>query len=111
MIRVCRDDSIRLGFWDMVAVMLYLLGSFLNSFSEMRRKWWKADPANKGHCYTKGLLRSLGLIPRLKLRRLASHYGDLSSRIPIRDPDKNMDTPLLAAGNFIRLFHAYQFFR
>lgn len=50
-----RDHPINISLLDLVALVLFLLGSFLNSFSEMQRKWWKTDPANKGHCYTKGL--------------------------------------------------------
>ena len=45
------------GGLDVLALALVLLGSFLNTYSEMQRKWWKADPANKGHCYTLGLFR------------------------------------------------------
>lgn len=42
-------------FW--IAVGCVLLGSYLNTASEVQRKWWKADPANKGKCYTEGLFR------------------------------------------------------
>ncbi len=41
--------------WGGLAVLLVLFGSFLNTGSEVQRKWWKRDPANKGHCYTGGL--------------------------------------------------------
>ncbi len=50
-----RDGSINLGWLDFIAFVLYVLGSYLNSFSEIQRKWWKAEPGNKGHCYTQGL--------------------------------------------------------
>lgn len=40
---------------EVFAVFLLLLGSLLNSLSELQRKWWKAHPENKGHCYTGGL--------------------------------------------------------
>lgn len=43
------------GALDAVAIALILLGSFLNTASEMQRKWWKNDPVNKGRCYTEGL--------------------------------------------------------
>jgi len=52
-----RDHSIDPGLMDLVALVLFFLGSYLNSFSEIQRKWWKADPANKGLCYTKRLFR------------------------------------------------------
>lgn len=45
------------GALDVLGLALFLFGSFLNTGSEVQRKWWKADPANKGHCYTKGLFR------------------------------------------------------
>eukprot|EP01084_Bolivina_argentea_P122708 217443_1 len=31
---------------------LYLLGSFISSFSELQRKWFKQNPKNKGKLYT-----------------------------------------------------------
>ncbi len=43
--------------FDVVAVVLVLIGSGLNSGSEIQRKLWKKDPANRGHCYTGGLFR------------------------------------------------------
>ena len=52
-----RDHPVSLGWLDGIALVLFLLGSFLNTFSEMQRKWWKANPVNKGHCYTGGLFR------------------------------------------------------
>ncbi len=45
------------GVVDIVGVILIAIGSYLNTYSEMQRKWWKADSANKGHCYTLGLFR------------------------------------------------------
>ncbi|MCP4642608.1 MAG: DUF1295 domain-containing protein [bacterium] len=42
---------------DAVAVGLFLLGSYLNTGSELQRKRFKADPANKGKLYTQGLFR------------------------------------------------------
>ena len=50
-----RNNAVQPGLFDYVAFALYLGGSFLNSFSEIQRKWWKENPANRGHCYTKGL--------------------------------------------------------
>merc|ERR1712032_1283804 len=35
--------------------MGYLFGSWMNTWSELQRKWWKARPENKGRCYTEGL--------------------------------------------------------
>lgn len=38
-----------------ISVVVYLLGSFFNSWSEIQRKIWKQDPQNAGRCYTEGL--------------------------------------------------------
>ena len=40
---------------SIILVAMYLLGSFLNTYSEYQRKIWKRDPRNKGRCYTMGL--------------------------------------------------------
>lgn len=37
------------------SLALYLFGSWLNTWSELQRKWWKAKAENKGRCYTEGL--------------------------------------------------------
>ncbi|MCO6186800.1 isoprenylcysteine carboxylmethyltransferase family protein [Rhizobium sp. L1K21] len=50
-----RDEALPFGPLDVVAGLLFLFGSWLNSWSEIQRKWWKQDPAHKGHCYTGGL--------------------------------------------------------
>eukprot|EP00005_Dracoamoeba_jomungandri_P013120 CAMPEP_0174263730 /NCGR_PEP_ID=MMETSP0439-20130205/19830_1 /TAXON_ID=0 /ORGANISM="Stereomyxa ramosa, Strain Chinc5" /LENGTH=158 /DNA_ID=CAMNT_0015349241 /DNA_START=220 /DNA_END=693 /DNA_ORIENTATION=+ len=40
---------------DFLAFALYLLGSYLNSYSELQRHWWKKNPENKGKLYTEKL--------------------------------------------------------
>ncbi len=52
---VLRDQAVSVGLLDGVAIVLILAGSFLNTGSEVQRKWWKRHPENKGHCYTEGL--------------------------------------------------------
>lgn len=52
-----RDEPVALSWLDVFALSLYLLGSYLNSASEIQRKHWKKNPVNKGHCYTGGLFR------------------------------------------------------
>jgi len=52
-----RDQAIALGPLDGLAVILFAVGSWLNTWSEVQRKLWKRDPANKGKCYTGGLFR------------------------------------------------------
>lgn len=42
---------------DTLAVVLYALGSYLNTGSELQRKRWKSHPENQGHLYTGGLFR------------------------------------------------------
>jgi len=40
-----------------LGAFLYLLGSVLNTGSELSRHLWKKIPANRGHLYTQGLFR------------------------------------------------------
>ena len=42
---------------DIIAIGLYLFGSYLNTFSEYQRYIWKKKPQNRGHLYTEGLFR------------------------------------------------------
>ena len=51
-----------------LAVFLYCLGSWLNTWSELQRKWWKARAENKGRCYTLGLF---------SLSRNINYFGDV----------------------------------
>lgn len=44
-----------LGPLDALAAALILIGSYLNTGSELQRHIWKRDPAHKGKCYTGGL--------------------------------------------------------
>ena len=46
---------------------LYVLGSWLNSWSELQRKRWKDLPENRGRCYTRGLF---------SLSRNINYFGD-----------------------------------
>lgn len=43
--------------WTVAGVVLYLFGSWMNSYSELQRRAWKARPENVGHLYTRGLFR------------------------------------------------------
>lgn len=52
-----RNNAISFGWLDVAAGALLLIGSFLNTFSELQRKWWKENPSNAGHIYTEGLFR------------------------------------------------------
>ncbi|SDL94949.1 Protein of unknown function [Sediminibacillus halophilus] len=46
-----------LVWWDFLLVLLFLVGSFLNTFSELQRHRWKKDPVNRGKLFTGGLFR------------------------------------------------------
>ena len=48
-------DPHALGTVDLAAMLLYVFGSFLNTGSELQRKWWKERAENKGLLYTGGL--------------------------------------------------------
>jgi len=62
----CNEDiNITLAF---VSVCLYMVGSCLNSGSELQRKRWKAKPENKGKCYSEGLF---------SLARNINYFGDV----------------------------------
>ncbi len=39
---------------DLIGIALFLIGSSLNTFSELQRHFWKKNTENKGHLYTKG---------------------------------------------------------
>ncbi|TLP43967.1 DUF1295 domain-containing protein [Cohaesibacter sp. CAU 1516] len=43
------------GWLDWVGVVMVLIGSWLNSGSEVQRWLWKRQPTSKGKCYTEGL--------------------------------------------------------
>lgn len=43
------------GPWDWLGVGLLLVGSYLNTGSELQRRAWKSLPESKGRCYTGGL--------------------------------------------------------
>lgn len=42
---------------DYFGIVLFLLGSLINTFSELQRHFWKKRPENKGKLYTEGLFK------------------------------------------------------
>jgi protein-S-isoprenylcysteine O-methyltransferase Ste14 len=88
--RVAWSETAAVGFWMLVihttfavlgatnpspagivaaaGVVLYLLGSGLNTGSEWQRHRWKADPANRGRLFTGGLFR---------FARHINYFGDI----------------------------------
>lgn len=47
--------ALPVGALEYAGIAVFLLGSYFNTGSEMQRKKFKEDPANKGKLYTKGL--------------------------------------------------------
>ena len=52
---LARSATTLVGMLELAGIMLFMLGSFLNTFSEYQRKRFKSDPANQGKLYTGGL--------------------------------------------------------
>lgn len=50
-------NSQPIGLLEIFGIILYIIGSFLNTGSETLRKIWKQNPENKGKIYTEGLFR------------------------------------------------------
>ncbi|WP_408010015.1 methyltransferase family protein [Pseudalkalibacillus sp. A8] len=46
-----------LDFIDFIAVFIFLVGSFINTFSEVLRNQWKKDSRHRGKLYTEGLFK------------------------------------------------------
>ncbi len=46
-----------LGLIDLVGVLLYLIGSYINTFADYQRWVWKRNAENKGRLYTGGLFK------------------------------------------------------
>jgi protein-S-isoprenylcysteine O-methyltransferase Ste14 len=57
-----------IGIVDVAAVIVFVLGSYLNTGSELQRKRFKDNPANKRMLYTGGLFR---------LARHINYFGDI----------------------------------
>ena len=47
----------QLGVIDFIGIALFLIGSFINTFSELQRHFWKKQAENQGKLYTKGLFK------------------------------------------------------
>ena len=81
------------GAVDTFALVLYGLGSFLNSGSELQRMAWKARPENKGRLYTVGLFR---------LSRHVNYFGDVvlftGFALLTRSPWAGLVPAVMAAG-------------
>lgn len=60
----------RMGWAEAAGALLFLLGSWTNSWAEYRRRAWKKRPENKGHLYTQSLFH---------IARHPNYLGDLVS--------------------------------
>lgn len=56
------------GWAGRAGVILFLAGSWINSYAEYQRHVWKLRPENRGHLYTRGLFR---------FSRHPNYFGDL----------------------------------
>lgn len=63
-------NPIPLGIAGAIGVLLFLLGSWMNSYAEYARHRWKQHPENRGRLYTLGLFR---------YSRHPNYLGDLIS--------------------------------
>lgn len=52
---LARSASVSFGALELAGVGLFVVGSFLNTFSELQRHRWKARDDNRGKLYTRGL--------------------------------------------------------
>lgn len=61
-------QSAPLNILDVLGVLLFISGSYFNTYSEIQRKRFKNDPNNKGKLYTQGLF---------KYARHINYFGDV----------------------------------
>ena len=54
---IFKMSELPLGHLDVFAGALLIIGSYINTGSEMQRKWWKQNPDNRGRCYTEGMFK------------------------------------------------------
>jgi steroid 5-alpha reductase family enzyme len=55
--RVGGNNEQAVGIIEIIGLLLYLCGSFINTFSEYTRHLWKLKAENRGRLYTGGLFR------------------------------------------------------
>lgn len=51
------ESKSAVGIPDIAGIILFATGSFINTFSELKRDKWKKSAVNKGHLYNGGLFR------------------------------------------------------
>ena len=62
------NHTYSIGFIEIIGILLFCLGSYLNSASEFSRWIWKKKRGNAGHIYTGGLF---------KYARHINYFGDI----------------------------------
>ena len=80
---------------DLLGIVLYLTGSYINTSSELDRHKWKYMPENKGHLYTQGLFQYV---------RHINYFGDIMLFIGfalITQDVRALYIPLFMTLNFI----------
>jgi protein-S-isoprenylcysteine O-methyltransferase Ste14 len=86
-------ETAALGVVGVIGIGLFVLGSYLNTWSEVQRKRFKDSPANKGKLYTEGLFR---------YSRHINYFGDLvwviGWAMVTRNPWSTIVPVVLAAG-------------
>lgn len=80
---------------DLLGVIIYLIGSYINTSSELNRHRWKNRPENEGHLYTRG---------SFKYVRHINYFGDIMLFIGfalITQDIRALYIPLFMTLNFI----------
>ncbi len=50
-------QSYPISLFDVMGILLFIIGSYLNTYSKIQRKRFKDSPNNKGRLYTQGLFQ------------------------------------------------------
>ncbi len=90
------STDIRPGLLDILAILIFFTGSFLNTFSEIQRDKWKKHSENKGRLYTVGLF---------KYSMHINYFGDLLWVIAYAIITRNWYSVLIPA--FLFCFFAF----
>ena len=61
-------NTVQFGMLDYLGILIFIIGSYLNTYSELQRRRFKKDPNNKGKLYTLGLFQ---------FARHINYFGDM----------------------------------
>lgn len=93
--RVGGNNEQSVGMVEVIGILLYLAGSYLNTHSEYARHVWKSKAENRGHLYTQGFF---------SLSMHINYFGDLvlfTGFVMIAARLSLLVIPLFMAANFI----------